>query len=883
MCLFVIYIPFQQNTFDDNGFSSASSDDDVSGSCSSYDDTEEDTVNDIEEEDSSFAENILNKHANTSVRSSGSKYVILLLLFCLALWKNYCIVSNNGFNILLSLVYSFLDKLNLIDLFKGLAGISFPTSVYMLYKHLSINRNRFCKYVVCRNCYALYNENECTYVNRNGDTIGVNCSNELPYRRGMRPCGEKLMQKTKLQNGNIVYKPFKVYCYKSIINTFENFCKRKGFEKSCNKWKTREIPQNAFGDIYDGKVWKTFKNIDKKTFQETNHNYGFILNCDWFQPFKRRKDISVGVLYIVILNLPREERYKRENVLLVGVIPGLNKEPETLNTFLSPLVDELNALWKGVKMSTHEHREGVRVTGSLLCAAADIPAARKLCGFLSHSAKFGCSKCFKLFPGGFGEKRNYSGFDRLLWPKRSLEKHRRDVEKIINCKSKSERTKAESNHGCRYSKLLDLKYFDIIAYHVIDPMHNLFEGTEKSMFSIWIDREIITNKDLEQVDINIKSITMPYDYGWLPNKIMSNWGSFTADQWKNWTLCISLYALKGILPDDHYKCWHTFVLACRKLVKPYVTVDDVNIADMLFVKFCKDFEKIYGHAYVKPNMHLHCHLKECVENFGSVYGFWLFSFERYNGLLGSINTNNHDIECQLMNEFDSMDQLLDLYHKIDIDHDDVKVLRKCIPGKSENNLPSTDSVIKLSKCCDYDVEMCVAYWGDLSAITLPNKYRTNSICTDDRNLLMRTYQRMYRDSDIQLSDLALTCRTYKSIQIAGELFSSKTEKRSLRYGKVMADWLGSIRPGEIHHFVEHVVSVQGNNVKHVLAVIDWNKTSTNQNIYPNPLSVWSAKHFEARGPASFMPVQRIKCKYAFVSIYNESELVVLPMYRKLYA
>lgn len=47
-----------------------------------------------------------------------------------------------------------------------------------------------------------------------------------------------------------------------------------------------------------------------------------MLNLDWFQPFKHVK-YSVGVLYAVILNLPRDERFKLKNVLLIGVIPDL--------------------------------------------------------------------------------------------------------------------------------------------------------------------------------------------------------------------------------------------------------------------------------------------------------------------------------------------------------------------------------------------------------------------------------------------------------------------------------------------------------------------------------------------------------------------------------
>ena len=40
-----------------------------------------------------------------------------------------------------------------------------------------------------------------------------------------------------------------------------------------------------------------------------------------------------------------------------------------------------------------------------------------------------------------------------------------------------------------------------------------------------------------------------------------------------------------------------------------------------------------------------------MQNYGSIYGFWLFSFERYNGILGSYHTNNKTVELQIMRKF----------------------------------------------------------------------------------------------------------------------------------------------------------------------------------------------------------------------------------------
>ena len=107
-----------------------------------------------------------------------------------------------------------------------------------------------------------------------------------------------------------------------------------------------------------------------------------------------------------------------------------------------------------VMMPTGSERKTVRV--ALLCVSCDLPAARKTCGFLSHSAALGCSK---RFPGSVGSM-NYSGFNCSSWPKRTDVAHRESVEKIKKCKSKSTQQKLECELGCRYSVLLNLPYFD---------------------------------------------------------------------------------------------------------------------------------------------------------------------------------------------------------------------------------------------------------------------------------------------------------------------------------------------------------------------------------------------------------------------------------------
>ena len=158
-------------------------------------------------------------------------------------------------------------------------------------------------------------------------------------------------------------------------------------------------------DIFDGQLWKDFQKHNGVDFLNTQRNYGLMLNFDFFQPMKHRKDYSVGVLYLVLLNLPRAERFKWENVIVVGIISSMGKEPKNLNSFLKPLVEELKVLWKGVRLRSSLSTIPLLFKAALLCTSSDIPVSRKLCGFKGRSAELGCSKCFKKFPGGFGEKR----------------------------------------------------------------------------------------------------------------------------------------------------------------------------------------------------------------------------------------------------------------------------------------------------------------------------------------------------------------------------------------------------------------------------------------------------------------------------------------------
>ena len=222
---------------------------------------------------------------------------------------------------------------------------------------------------------------------------------------------------------------------------------------------------------------------------DSPYNLAVTLNVDWFQPYKRVKD-SVGALYLCIANLPRSLRYKQENVILVGIIPGPKEPALTINSYLEPLVDELKEFWSGVNI-TLPSGNNITVRVCLICITCDVPAIRKVCGFVGHKARLGCSKCLCEFNHLQGGGLQCSG-NLEEWDLRNLKQHRQQCEKSLRCKSYNALKKFSAKFGARFSNLLNIPYFNPVRCHVIDLMHNLLLGISKHMLEVWVKLELVT-------------------------------------------------------------------------------------------------------------------------------------------------------------------------------------------------------------------------------------------------------------------------------------------------------------------------------------------------------------------------------------------------------
>ena len=883
---------------------STTEDDNTDHSLEEDNEYNEDEGTDYMESDLSDIEDVLQSEALELPEPSPSQtnyqrtmVILTWLVYFILVWqyKNY--ISDNAVEQLLKYLKQFLLCVGQLiqehsDLCLVLAT-NVPKTVYSARKLLKIDCDHFQKYVVCPKCTKLYHMDDIV-INNGRQSVARTC-NHVAFPRSRRPrvCGSPLAQKVTLKNGSTKFYALKTYCYKSIIDSLEALLKRPGLEEQCEKWRTRTIHDDLYADVYDGKVWKQFGNWKgTKEFLNLPRSFGLMMNVDWFQPFKHRSDYSIGVIYMVLMNLPRNIRFKKENVVLVGIVPALAHEPKSLNHFLEPAVDELKALWEGVQVNTfNSPSTPVEARAALLCCAADIPAARKLCGFLGHSANRGCSHCFKFFPGAFGEPRDYSGFDRDQWPKRTSQQHRRDAYRVKNCTSQTASEQLASKLGVRYTVLLELPYYASIEMCVIDPMHNLFLGTAKRVFSKWIENDIITKAGLEKIQRNIEEISSLSDIGRLPGNIKSNYGGFTAAQWKNFVLLFSMYALKEVLPEQHLHYWQSFVLACRLLCKPCITKTELMLADCKLMDFLKEYEKLNGKMSISPNMHLHLHLKECVENYGSIYGFWLFSFERYNGILGSYQTNNKTVELQIMRKFMASTSLSNMQYCLPAEYQEFFVDSCLAQLGSKGIIENIAELPQLMMASSGSLIGKESVWTDLTSIYFGSHYKLLSLDQDELTALRVVYHTLYPTVTEASLTLATLCKKYSSLTVAGERYGSLLGSRLCPYARIVASWCGDngsinpglMRPGIIRYFIVHSVEIHKKQCVHVFAVVNWLKSTEQDFGFGNPLSVWHAKNFENAGPSVFLPVQRIHSKFLSADklLSGQQYLIVSPTCRRI--
>lgn len=811
-----------------------------------------------------------------------------LTLFLLSLQAAYRL-SNRAVNYLFRFLATLFSVLARYTSEFNLAQ-SFPSTLYLAKKRF-LNKVKFLRYIVCRKCFNVYKISDCIEGPVRSPRSKV-CPFQPyanhPHRSRRGSCQTLLMKSVELIGGRRILYPFLVYCYLGVEATLQQVIQRPNIEKWCEEWRYTQRNDDTYCDVYDGKVWQDFMNYNGSPYLSEPNNLALLLNMDFFQPYKHLKGYSVGGIYCVIMNLPRAIRYKQENVLLIGLIPGPKEPDHDINSFLDPMVKELNQFWSGKRLSCNEGAKVFKC--ALLCIACDIPAGRKVCGFLGHNAHYACSRCFKRFPGTFGTI-NFSGFDRESWPKRDGRLHRRIAMGLRSFTTQAEQDRMESQAGLRYSSLLQLPYFDAPRMLIVDPMHNLFLGSAKRVMQcIWIERNILTDRQFKAIQERVDHISVPPGIGRIPIKIQSGFSAFSADQWKNWTLYFSTMVLFDVLNTADLECWRHFVLGCRLLCHRTLTKMQLQLGDSLIMQFCRKVEQLYGKDEITANMHLHAHLRSCIEDYGPLYGFWVYAFERYNGILESVSNNGRCIEPQLIERFlnDSMvhstqlptefeENFSPFFSSMQRDHSVVGSLAdtmSCTPPSEESSFLQS---------CEYDETLMV----------LPSCRSKLVLDSTQQQELQKLYANFYSTASLNDIDVPSTCWKYASVTFHGKVLgchNSRSNSSSIVAAMWRNDLFGFplssivedlvpanqlIRPARINSFLLHRPIISGEQRTILLVHLSWYKFHPKMLKLGKPNTVWCSSVFELDGIHSVVPIHLIQSRTVTLVTDLDGESVLI--------
>lgn len=125
------------------------------------------------------------------------------------------------------------------------------------------------------------------------------------------------------------------------------------------------------GDIYDGKIYQKHKE-----FFSNPHNFSLMWYSDGVPVYKSTKK-SLWPIYFVINELPPDERFKLENMLIGGFWFGSKVQP---NLLLKPMMSTFRELLEGISITPYGKNEPVKMKGIVIVGTGDLPAKSSFLG-----------------------------------------------------------------------------------------------------------------------------------------------------------------------------------------------------------------------------------------------------------------------------------------------------------------------------------------------------------------------------------------------------------------------------------------------------------------------------------------------------------------------
>lgn len=209
-----------------------------------------------------------------------------------------------------------------------------PLSIKTLKNKLSLNVTIH-EHICCPNFFYLYNipTPQLSSLQSQSPPRPHNsqiCDSIILGNYGTRgPCNTPLWEKNK--NKDVLY-PIKSFTHQSLKTWLATRLLWPEFEKLLDApFQSSPPSYNGFCDIWDGGMWKSFKDQEGNIFTSQSGNLVFGLYLDWVNPHGLKvggKSCSLGVILLTCFNLPPDIQYKPHNLFVYGFTPT-PREPKS--------------------------------------------------------------------------------------------------------------------------------------------------------------------------------------------------------------------------------------------------------------------------------------------------------------------------------------------------------------------------------------------------------------------------------------------------------------------------------------------------------------------------------------------------------------------------
>ncbi|KAJ8673572.1 hypothetical protein QAD02_004834 [Eretmocerus hayati] len=301
------------------------------------------------------------------------------------------------------------------------------------------------------------------------------------------------------------------------------------------------------------------------------------------------------------------------------------KSKPNMDIYLDIFVREMTELENnGVDIEIDGVRHNIKLFA--ICSCVDSIARAPMQGLHQCGGYYSCNWCY--IRGNWVESGSGGAVKYLIGNGPSNERTQETLMADVHESHESGFVTRGVNHT---SRLLGLRFFDIVKGFVPDFMHFLCLGIAKQFFEFWW--RMMTPLERSEMDRLISSIKVPNVVQRLSRSVKDRkyWKS---KEWENWVLYYSLpvmmqiQSLTGIA--EH---WSLLVQGFSLLLCPTITRASILRAHESFVAFVTQTEFFYGPAMMTFNVHQLLHAAQSVLDWGPFWARSGYCFESNNGTL----------------------------------------------------------------------------------------------------------------------------------------------------------------------------------------------------------------------------------------------------------